>query len=168
VACVAALVATQLAWGAKAIREFTDAEGSMRALSRALPSIAALDGYALVILPDTFGRVPFGRNSQAGLVLPPVQASELSRRLLVQTDTEIRVLDKQVDDGMVSALRDMSFYEFLASSPSRPKPARLAPSRYYCWRPAHREMRPLAIVDSGPGSLTAQATREYMAQCAVS
>jgi len=47
------------------------------------------DGYAFVVVPDHLGAVPFARNAQAGLLLPPLQAGPLSPRIIVQTPLEL-------------------------------------------------------------------------------
>ena len=59
----------------------------MRALIAALAQTAdavPAGSYAFVIVPDHVGSIPFARNAQGGLMLPPVQPRPLSAQLVVQ------------------------------------------------------------------------------------
>jgi hypothetical protein len=159
------LLLAHAAWGVGAVRAYMDAQRSMRDAARAIGEVAASagPGFDLVILPDAYGRVPFGRNAQAGLMLPPVQVSPVSNALLVQTDLEIAALDAAIDKGLLASLRALPLREVIEPrTPQREWP-RLVASRVWCWDAPARRMRELAVADAGPGTYSAALTRAYAA-----
>ena len=151
-----------LAWGWSGVKQYVVAQRSMREAAGALNALAQRAGpedFLVVFLPDAVGRVPFARNAQAGLMLPPVQERPISSRLLVQTDLEIPGLERKVDDGVLWMLRNHSLFDVIdGRMPAGPRP-RLAPTRLYCWNVRHGAMRELA-----PGFGAALAER-YAAAC---
>ena len=167
VACAfaAALLAANLAWGVRGARDYLEAQWSMRDAARTIAALATRPSDArfdLVIVPDTMGRVPFGRNAQAGLMMPPVQSGDFSRRLLVQTDTEMASIDRSIDGGVLSALRELGLLGFMEATGKRTWP-RLAPSSYSCWDPWHRRLVTLPLTDVPEGRIGAELARAYAA-----
>lgn len=169
-AFAAALLAANIAWGVQCARGYVEAQWSMRDAARSIAALAtdpSNAGFDLVIVPDTMGHVPFGRNAQAGLMLPPVQAADYSRKLLVQTDAEIASIDRSIDGGVLSALRELGLLRFMETPGTRAW-ARLAPSRYLCWDPWRRRLVALPLADMSEGRIGAELARAYAASdCAM-
>jgi hypothetical protein len=158
----AVMAVAHLNWGWSGVKQYLAAHRSMREAAAAIGALAQRAGeedYFVVLLPDAVGRVPFARNAQAGLMLPPVQARAVSSRLLVQTDREIPGLERTVDSGLLGILRNHSLFDVMdARVPPGPRP-RLAPSRMYCWSVRQGVMRELT-----PGFGATLAER-YAAAC---
>ena len=166
-AAAALRLAANVPWGLAAARDYASAHRSMRDAAAALGRLASdgSAGYALVVVPDAVGRVPFGRNAQAGLMLPPVQAAPISMRLLVQTDAEMGAVDRLIDGGALAALRAMPLADYLAGAASgRPWP-RTPPDRTLCWNPWRRQLVPLDVADPGAGRFAAPLAAAYAAAC---
>ena len=160
--CGVAVAAAHLAWGWNGAKQYVVAQRSMRDAAAAIGTLAQRagpDDFFLVFLPDAVGRVPFARNAQAGLMLPPVQERPVSRRLLVQTNLEIPGQESNVDNGVLWLLRNHSLFDVMENRvPAGARP-RFAPTRFYCWSVRHGEMRELE-----PGFGAALAER-YAAAC---
>ena len=168
IACAAALAlfVASLWWGFKGARDYLQAQWSMRDAAAAIAAAAAQSrgsSFDLVIVPDAVGRVPFARNAQAGLMLPPIQARDLSRRLLVQTDTEIPGIDRSIDGGVLSALRSVGLEQFMELPPGSRAWPRLVPSRYLCWDAWRRRMITLPVAETQPGKIGAALGAAYAA-----
>ncbi len=155
-ACVAAGVAlaVELPLAHAAIVRRVDAERDIDVLRGALSRIATTvpaGGYAFVVVPDYVGAIPFGRNSQAGLLLPPVQAASLAPRLIVQTTMELDRWPDLFTRDIIGRLRREPLLD-VAANPLTPKmpPPHALPDRYYCFSPATRALVPLAL-DFAPG-----------------
>jgi hypothetical protein len=157
-----AVAAAHLAWGWSGAKQYVVAQRSMREAAAAIGTLAKRAGtedFFVVFLPDAVGRVPFARNAQAGLMLPPVQERPVSERLLVQTDLEISAQERNVNEGVLWMLRNYPLFDVIEGRvPAGAKP-RLVPTRSYCWSVRHGEMRELA-----PGSGATLAER-YAAAC---
>ena len=170
IALVAAalLLAANLHWGVAAARDYASAHRSMRDVASALARLASdgRAGYALVVVPDAVGRVPFARNAQAGLMLAPVQATPISTRLLVQTDAEIGAIDRLIDGGALAALQAMPLVDYLAGAASGRAWPRTPPDRTLCWNPWRRELVALDVADAGPGRFAPSLAAAYAKACA--
>jgi hypothetical protein len=115
--------------------------GSIAAIADAVPS----GGYAFVVLPDYIGAIPFGRDSQAGLMLPPLQKRSLAPRLVVQTSIELDRWPDLFQRDIIGRLQREPLGD-VAANPLTPKvpPPHLYPDRYYCFNPRSRALVPLA------------------------
>jgi hypothetical protein len=168
--CAVALFLASLSWGMRGARDDLQAQWSMRDVAGAIAKLAAqspASSFDLVIVPDAVGRVPFARNAQAGLMLPPIQARDLSRKLLVQTDAEIAAIDRSIDGGVLAALRSVGLETFMELPPGSHAWPRLAPSRYLCWDAWRRRMIELPVGDAQPGKVGAALGAAYAAsECA--
>jgi hypothetical protein len=165
-ACAIALFVASLWWGFKGARDYLEAQWSMRDVAGAIAKVAArspASAFDLVIVPDAVGRVPFARNAQAGLMLPPIQARDLSRKLLVQTDAEIAAIDRSIDGGVLAALRSVGLETFMELPPGSHAWPRLAPSRYLCWDAWRRRMIELPVGEPQPGKVGAALGAAYAA-----
>jgi hypothetical protein len=135
VATVAALlvIAMHATWAWAAVRDYREAHAQMRRVAAAVAALAAAAPAtpAVAFIPDALGRVPFGRNAQGGLMLPPLQPEPLSRRVLVQTDAEIPALRDKIAGGLFTALAQRELFE-LMDAPVRGM-APVAPSAAWCW-----------------------------------
>jgi len=143
----ALLLAMHASWGRQAVESYTTAHRGMRSLTSAIEGLAAThvgDDYLVVIVPDSVGRVPFGRNAQAGLMLPPVQSQPLSRRLLVQTDAEIAGLEAKIGSGVIEALQERSLFEVIDGKSAMRKRGSLKLA-IYCWSVRSSRLHPLDL-----------------------
>ncbi len=160
------LVAVHAAWGVNAARMYREAQRGMRTLVGALPRVASEGGpgdFVVVVVPDTVGRVLFGANAPAGMVLPPVQRVSLSHQVLVWSDHAIDALDRAIDGGLLAALREVPLLA-LGREPARAWP-RLAPARMYCWNAQQQRLARLPVDVSKPGTVAVQAARAYVDLC---
>jgi hypothetical protein len=104
VALVAAFACAQ----AHTLQQWARAGESMQVL---LPQLAATAGtlgddeFALVIVPDHLGPVPFARNAQAGLVKPPQQAENLLPKLVPVLPEAIHTWPRRIADGDVALIK---------------------------------------------------------------
>ena len=107
-----------------------------RALIAALPATASgisAIGYAMVLVPDRLGSVPFARNAQGGLVEPPTQASSLSSRLIVQTPADLPPWPANARRGLVDALRRYPLSQVWAAVAAGRASGTALPTDYFCW-----------------------------------
>ena len=70
--------------------------------------------YALAIAPASLNDIPFARNAQGGLMLPPVMPDPIGSRVLVQTDEEVPGLPAKIADDVVTTLRAKPVSDFVA------------------------------------------------------
>ena len=107
-----------------------------RALIVALPGIAGEvpeAGYGFVLVPDHLSSVPFGRNAQGGLMLPPTQARSISSRLIVQTPADLPAWPANARRGLVDALRRYPLSQVWSAVASGHAQGTSLPSDYFCW-----------------------------------
>jgi hypothetical protein len=122
------LRATVAPWSAAGIQA--------RALIAALPGIASEvsgAGYGFVLVPDHLGSVPFGRNAQGGLMLPPTQPLSLSSRLIVQTPADLPAWPANAQRGLVDALRRYPLSQVWSVVASGQAAGTALPTDYFCW-----------------------------------
>ncbi|MBS0321904.1 MAG: hypothetical protein JSR18_15270 [Proteobacteria bacterium] len=151
----AAIVALVAAWPLlrDGIAQRAAVQQAMGTLATSLARIAAETPpgeYVLVVIPDQLGAVPFGRGSQGGLVMPPVQATPLSPRLLVQTTYDLPAWPELLARDFVGRL----MREPLASVAAQPMGPRVAPpyrmpDRYWCFDAQRAALVPLALAWDG-------------------
>ena len=107
-----------------------------RALIVALPGVAGEvreAGYGFVLVPDHLSSVPFGRNAQGGLMLPPTQARPLSSRLIVQTPADLAAWPANAQRGLVDALRRYPLAQVWSAVASGRAQGTSLPTDYFCW-----------------------------------
>ena len=147
-AWIAAVVLLGSEWmlAQAAILRYVRAGDDTRALAGALASTASEtppDGYAFVVIPDHLGAIPFGRNAQGGLMLPPVQPASLGPKLIVQTNDELAHWPDLFSRDIIGRLRREPVTSVAANllTPKVPPPHAL-PDRWFCWSPqAHALIR---------------------------
>lgn len=124
-----------LYWMVRSGIEYHGVHRDMRAAAAGIEAIAAtVSGpAALVLVPDTLGRAPFGRNAQAGLMLPPVQRAPLTARVLVQLDQEIPDVPGKVARGLFDWLTRHSLFDYPGDGAHLPGARDVEPSAYFCW-----------------------------------
>lgn len=141
-----ALVLTQAAVGRRveAGAQMNALVAALRATADALPA----GSYAFVIVPDHLGAIPFARNGQGGLMLPPVQPRSLAPQLIVQLAAELPAWPAQLEKNIIGRLKNEPLADVTAAPnvPGTSVPYSL-PDRYFCWRPRTQSMvsLPLAI-----------------------
>jgi hypothetical protein len=138
--------ATVLRWA----RAGDDARTLAAALARTAEATPA-GGFAFIVIPDHVGAIPFGRNAQGGLMLPPVQAQSLSPKLVVQTTEELARWPDLFLRDIIGRLRREPLGS-VAANPLTPKvpPPHMLPDRYFCWSPRAGALVPLPLVhDAG-------------------
>ncbi|HEX4781887.1 MAG TPA: hypothetical protein VH301_14085 [Usitatibacter sp.] len=135
------------------------AYGQMRGLVQQLRAFDEALGpgeFALVIVPGPYDGIPFARNAQGGLMLPPLFGRDDSHRSLVQTNEEIPEVGAKIASGVVRTLRERSVVDFLegrAIITITPE----YPTRATCWNTLARTLEPL---DVGPQSSTEEYRRK--------
>ncbi|GIK88473.1 MAG: hypothetical protein BroJett026_39540 [Betaproteobacteria bacterium] len=132
-----------------AVARWADAGASMRALIEAIERTAAAlpaGEYAFVVAPDHVGPVPFARNAQAALLMPPVQPRELSSRILVQVVPELGQWTDLIPRDVIGRLTREPLIDVIRTlhGPQVAPPYRL-PDRWFCWRPRERVLQPVAL-----------------------
>jgi hypothetical protein len=149
----------------RAGHEYHAAHRDMRAAAAGIAAIASTSRgpLALVIVPDIVGRVPFGRNAQAGLMLPPVQPAPLTRRVLVQTDAEIPDVPGKVARGIFDWLTRNSLFDLPPGEARLPGAADAEPSAYHCWNPVERRFRPMALAAGERAALASRIAQAHAA-----
>jgi hypothetical protein len=134
-----------------AIERWVQAGADARALATALADTAAAtpaEGYAFVVIPDHLGAIPFGRNAQGGLILPPVQARPLSSKLIVQTPDGLAQWPDLFERDIVGRLRRESLGSVVANlRPPKVPPPHALPDRYFCWSPRAGALVRLPVID---------------------
>ncbi len=150
----ATVVAVLLLLGAEAVllrenvTQWARAGAQARMLAIELPRLAREippDGYGFVLVPDHLGSVPFARNAQGGLVVPPSQPVPLSMRLIVQTPADLPSWPDYIRGGLVDALRRFPLESVWSAVRSGKAANPLAPSHYYCWAAASGTMESISL-----------------------
>jgi hypothetical protein len=124
--------------------------GQSRALVPAVGRLHASlgpDELALVLAPGAIDDIPFARNAQGGLMLPPMYPASLSNKILVQQFDEIPLLPDKIVAGVVTTLRHRTVYDYLAGKRLTTTPPEY-PSRVVCWSSLRERLVPL---DVAPG-----------------
>ena len=131
------------------VLQWTSAGAQAKALARELPILARdipPEGYGLVLAPDHLGSVPFARNAQGGFVLPPVQASSLSSRLIVQTPEDLPAWPENIRRGLVDALRRFPLPEVWNAVAAGKASGSTAPTHYFCWSSERSALKAISLV----------------------
>ena len=109
---------------------------ALGAVAEAMPSAS----YGFVVVPDRIGSIPFARNAQGGLMLPPVQARSLSAQLVVQLERELPGWPSLIEKNIVGRLKSEPLADVTANpeAPGAVLPV-WVPDRFYCWSaPSHK------------------------------
>lgn len=144
-----ALLGSEFVLAEDAVARWVQAGEDSRTLASALARVAAetpATGYAFVVIPDHVGAIPFGRNAEGGLMLPPVQAESLAPKLVVQTGDELARWPDFFERDIIGRLRREPLAS-VAANPLTPKvpPPHVLPDRWFCWSPRLRALVPLAL-----------------------
>ena len=120
-----------------AVERRAQAGAEMNALTAALAATAEAtpsNSYAFVVVPDRIGAIPFARNAQGGILLPPVQRRALSQNLVVQLAADLPGWPKLIAANIIGRLKSEPLDDVTQnpqSAASSPTPA--VPDRFYCW-----------------------------------
>src|SRR5450631_3004863 len=145
------LIATELLLLRATVAPWSAAGVQARALINALPGATnevAPSGYGLVLVPDHLGSVPFGRNAQGGLVLPPTQPLSLSSRLIVQTPADLAAWPANAQRGLVDALRRYPLAKVWPAVASGQATGPALATDYFCWAESSSRIVRLALPSS--------------------
>ncbi len=113
-----------------------------------LPGIASEvsgTGYGFLLVPDHLRSVPFGRNAQGGLVLPPTQPLSLSSRLIVQTPADLPAWPANAQRGLVDALRRYPLSQVWSVVASGQASGTALPTDYFCWSESSSRIAKLSL-----------------------
>ena len=133
-----------------AVERRAQAGAEVRALIAALAKTAdavPASSYAFVIVPDHLGSIPFARNAQGGLMLPPVQSRSLSPQLVVQLADDLPAWPAQLEKNIIARLKAEPLSDVAAdrgAAATQLPPA--VPDRYFCWSPRRHELVALPLV----------------------
>jgi hypothetical protein len=133
----------------RAVARWVAAGDSMHALGAALAATAAglpAGEFAFVATADHLGPVPFARNAQLSLLLPPVAPAALSSRVIVQVVPDLRQWPGLFARDAIGRLQREPLIDALRAPPPPPRdpPYRL-PDRYFCWDARERVLGPVAL-----------------------
>ncbi|MEP6941781.1 MAG: hypothetical protein ABI981_02530 [Betaproteobacteria bacterium] len=119
-------------------------------LARVAADVPA-QSYAFVVVPDHLGAIPFARNAQAGLLLPPLQAAPLAPRVIVQTPLELDRWPDLFTRDIIARLRREPLLEIAANllTPRTEGPHAM-PDRFFCFNPRTHALAALQL-DFAPG-----------------
>jgi hypothetical protein len=117
-------------------------KGLLVSLARTAETIPPA-GYGLIVVPDHVGNVPFGRNAQGGLISPPVQATQLSHRLVVQAPLDLPPWPEHIARGLIDALRRYPLSVVWAAVAQGKTGGAEPPTHYFCWAAQAQELVPL-------------------------
>jgi hypothetical protein len=132
-----------------AVERRTQAGAEVRALIAALRETAdamPASSYALVIVPDHLGSIPFARNGRGGLMLPPVQPRSLSPQLIVQLADDLPAWPARLERNIIGRLKVESLADIAAdpeASGTQLSPA--VPDRFFCWNPRRHALVALPL-----------------------
>ena len=115
------------------------------ALAQAADAVPA-GSYAFVVVPDHLGSIPFARNAQGGLMLPPVQPRSLSAQLIVQLPADLPSWPGLLEKNIIGRLMNGPLGEVTAvpGAPGTSMPLSL-PDRYFCWSPSAQALVALPL-----------------------
>lgn len=90
------------------LHAWRDAGVAMQALIPELERAAASlpdEAFALVMVPDHIGPVPFARNAQGGIVMPPLQSRSLLPKLVPFIPDDRAQWPQRIRDGLVAQVK---------------------------------------------------------------
>jgi hypothetical protein len=158
-----ALVVLNAALQAPVLARWMQAHAQMRELVADVARVhreSAPGAYTLVLAPAALDDIPFARNAQAGVMLPPVQREVMSHRLLLQIYDEIPTLPAKLNEGIVAFFRQRPIHGFLEGE-------RIAapleyPTAVVCWDPARRRFVSLDVAPGPSPEAWAQAVQRAL------
>lgn len=95
--------------------------------------------YAVILVPGPLNGIPFARNAQGGLMLPPLFDPPITSHVVVQLDEELPDLPGKIKDGLVSTLRARSVFDYMDGKRVPAQPPEF-PTRVACWDPGSRQL----------------------------
>jgi len=155
---VAAMHATMARWQG-AYAEMRGLVTQLQAYDRALVP----GEFALVVVPGSYDGIPFARNAQGGLMLPPLFGPQDAHRSLVQIEEELPELAGKIAGGVVRTLRERTIADYLSGRAIVTDPPEY-PTRVACWDPLGRKLAALEIASQPtPDAYGNEVARAYAA-----
>jgi hypothetical protein len=142
-----ALLILHAAFQHHTLTRWNAAFGAMRALVAEMTRFEAAlapGKYALVLLPGDIDDIPFARNAQGGLMLPPVFPRPMSARLLVQQFDEVPLIPGKIEKGVVTTLKQRPVFEYLAGKRIVTQPPEF-PDVVACFAADRKRLVPLEV-----------------------
>ena len=137
-----------------AVERRAHAGAEMTALIAALAQTADTlppGSYAFILAPDHLGSIPFARNAQGGLMLPPAQPRSLSGQLIVQLAADLPGWPLLLEKNIIGRLKAEPLASVTADPQAPATSSPLAvPDYYYCWN-ADRHMLVALPLAFAPG-----------------
>ena len=124
--CAALAIAFWGQW--RTVTLWQDTAAEMFKVTAAVPALANDVGdaqYALLLLPDHVGAVPFVRNAQGGVVMPPRQAASYLPKMAAMTPLQFAEWEGHIANNKIGELKGVSVVFDRADF-----------SRVYCWLPS--------------------------------
>ena len=144
-----ALLGSGLLLTRAAVERRAQAGAQMNALVAALAQAAdavPAGSYAFVVVPDHLGSIPFARNAQGGLMLPPVQPRSLSAQLIVQLRADLPGWPGLLEKNIIGRLKNVPLAEVTAEPGAQGTSMPLSlPDRYFCWNPGAQTLVALPL-----------------------
>ena len=134
-----------------ALRDWRRAGAQMQQLVDALPPLErqlADDRYALVFAPDSIGAVPFARNANGAIVLPPIQQRPLLKKMLVFLPADIPAIPGLLGRRLIATLKESGLDEAdarMRKAHPTEDPSTLWPTDFFCWRTDTAELMPVMV-----------------------
>lgn len=124
-----------------ALRDWRTAGTQMGQLVAMLPGLnrsPGAEGYTFVFAPDAIGAVPFARNANGAMVLPPIQRQPLLSNMIVFLPADIPNIPALLSQQLIPTLKRFTLNE-AAAQMQAPAADGLAsptvwPTELFCWR----------------------------------
>ncbi len=153
---VAAMDTTLARWG----RAYAQMRGLVTQLQAFDRSLAPSD-FALVIVPASYDGIPFARNAQGGLMMPPLFQPSDAHRAVVQINEELPEIEGKIAAGLVRTLRERDVDQYLAGNTIVTDPPDY-PTRVACWDPVSRTLDTLDVPHAAsPGEYGTALARAF-------
>lgn len=140
---LASLLATSGAILRLDLRSWEQAGDQMSALRAEIEQLSAslpAGRFALLMIPDHFSAVPFGRNGQGALVSPPVQPRPLHSQVIPLLPQDVSRWAGLAGNGEIAVLRKSLS---LTGLPPSDHAKILFPDEYWCWSETEQRVMPL-------------------------
>ena len=151
------------------LREVKTTENEMRALTAAISDWASSqDGFTVLVIDERRGFVAAARNSQASLVLPPIQVRPLMHRVFPTFDSGLKQLYDALAHGFASRLEAIrpSLFDPGVEAALYVRDTPRWPDHVACWAVSRRQIIELERPDPSNREAWIENFRHGLARCA--